>query len=296
MFLSTLFLKIIKTFVFILKNLCYTLIEVMSMDLGERIKSERRRAKMTQSELAEQLNIPYQRISQYERGVRIPKRDMLDRIASALGVTAAYLLGETTSLPSVDVLSSESMAVFCEHLDSYLDFLNKENSGDVLKKFGTNKPYQEIINSQSPISLKNAAKIAESLGVSLQYLLGETDDITPDLSPFIESIRAEMAGKDIDPEVIRALESMRVTFENDTILHATSIQSHAKTAIEKALKKLDSYVLEVCRDENAVTEVQKLNELQDMPIRIDHVIDYIKAKRNEIIRDMPGIIPPDTTE
>ena len=46
----------------------------------------RKKAGLTQKALADKLGIPYQGISQYERGVRKPKLETLDRIAEALGV------------------------------------------------------------------------------------------------------------------------------------------------------------------------------------------------------------------
>lgn len=63
------------------------------MTCGQRIKTARKQAGMTQSELANKLNIPYQSISQWERDVRNPKRETLQRIADALGVSVDYLLG-----------------------------------------------------------------------------------------------------------------------------------------------------------------------------------------------------------
>lgn len=56
------------------------------MTTGERIKAMRKRAGLTQAELAEKLEIPYQSIGQWERGIRIPKQETLIKIAKALGV------------------------------------------------------------------------------------------------------------------------------------------------------------------------------------------------------------------
>lgn len=62
------------------------------MTIGQRIKKARTEAHMTQEELATKLNIPYQSISQWERNLRNPKKENLQRIAEALGVsiTAFY--------------------------------------------------------------------------------------------------------------------------------------------------------------------------------------------------------------
>lgn len=55
------------------------------MTTGQRIKAARERAGMTQAELAAKLGIPYQSVSQWERGTRNPKQETLKRIAAALG-------------------------------------------------------------------------------------------------------------------------------------------------------------------------------------------------------------------
>ena len=66
------------------------------MTVGERIKAARKKAGMTQKELADKLGIPYQGISQYERGIRKPKIDTLVKIADSLGVTLEELLSTRT--------------------------------------------------------------------------------------------------------------------------------------------------------------------------------------------------------
>lgn len=56
------------------------------MNCGERIKAARKKAGLTQSELAERIGIKPQVISQYERGVKKnPKPATLKKIANALG-------------------------------------------------------------------------------------------------------------------------------------------------------------------------------------------------------------------
>lgn len=56
------------------------------MTTGQRIKAARKKAKMTQAELADKLEIPFQSISQWERDIRKPKRETIEKIANALKV------------------------------------------------------------------------------------------------------------------------------------------------------------------------------------------------------------------
>lgn len=70
---------------------------VIQMTTGERIKLARKNANVTQAELATKLDIPFQSISQWERDVRKPKLETLQRIATALGVSVSSLMDESTS-------------------------------------------------------------------------------------------------------------------------------------------------------------------------------------------------------
>lgn len=66
------------------------------MTTGERIKEARKKAGMTQAELAERLGTPYQTVSQWERDTRRPKIETLQRIAAALGVDVNLLISGQT--------------------------------------------------------------------------------------------------------------------------------------------------------------------------------------------------------
>ena len=63
--------------------------------LGKRLKQARKNTGHTQEYVANILGTTYQTISNYERGVRDPDTDSLDRLASLLNVTTDYLLGRT---------------------------------------------------------------------------------------------------------------------------------------------------------------------------------------------------------
>lgn len=64
------------------------------MTTGQKIKAARLKAGMTQAELAKKLGVAYQNIGQFERDVRKPKIDTLERIAAALGVFPTELLSD----------------------------------------------------------------------------------------------------------------------------------------------------------------------------------------------------------
>jgi transcriptional regulator with XRE-family HTH domain len=63
-------------------------------DFGRRLEEIRTDAGLTQTALAKALNTSQSAISQMESGEREPSFDMLRRLAAALGVTLAYLMGK----------------------------------------------------------------------------------------------------------------------------------------------------------------------------------------------------------
>lgn len=70
--------------------------EVIKMDIGERIRFVRQFRGLTQTELAEKSGLSADengriRISQYENGTRVPRKDMLEKISKALHINSMYL-------------------------------------------------------------------------------------------------------------------------------------------------------------------------------------------------------------
>ena len=59
-----------------------------------KFKEARKRAGMTQQELADKLHISFVNISQYENNKRNPKLNTIRRIAAALGVHESDLMGD----------------------------------------------------------------------------------------------------------------------------------------------------------------------------------------------------------
>lgn len=75
------------------------------MTAGQRIRTARKKAGMTQAELAARLNVPFQSVSQWERDIRNPKKETLDRIAKALDISADILY-EITDEKKVEIEKS----------------------------------------------------------------------------------------------------------------------------------------------------------------------------------------------
>jgi len=58
---------------------------------------------MTQKELATQLNIKQQAVSQYETGTSLPKIDVILKMAQIFNVSIAYLIGITKDTNNLDL-------------------------------------------------------------------------------------------------------------------------------------------------------------------------------------------------
>jgi transcriptional regulator with XRE-family HTH domain len=80
--------------------------EVITMTLGEKLKSIREQRGWTQSQAAERLGISSQVVSNYERDYRSPDKETLTRIAKVYNCSVDWLLGVTDNPERMDSPSS----------------------------------------------------------------------------------------------------------------------------------------------------------------------------------------------
>ena len=81
------------------------------MRIGDAIKRERKKAGLTQGELADRLDVTQSLIGQYERGVRNPKPSTIQRIADALGIHSASLTPVSSAQPETHDKRAETHGV-----------------------------------------------------------------------------------------------------------------------------------------------------------------------------------------
>ena len=74
------------------------------VSVGERIREKRQEIGMKQKTLADKVGISPQHLYQYESDRRIPKLDILTKIADALGTTVEHLLGSEVELMTIEEL------------------------------------------------------------------------------------------------------------------------------------------------------------------------------------------------
>lgn len=82
----------------------------IEMKLQKRLAELRKKAGLSQQELADRLNISRQTVSKWEGGKGLPPIDMLMRLSSLYGVSVDYLLGRVDR-PKEDTPEVESEAV-----------------------------------------------------------------------------------------------------------------------------------------------------------------------------------------
>lgn len=105
------------------------------MSIGEQIRKYRNEMSLSQKELGEKLGVSQAMIAQYESGKRIPKKETIEKIATALGV-------DPFSLYSFDMATSE--------LNSILSQNEKQNPkqhlvpDDLDIKFTTIREYKDF--------------------------------------------------------------------------------------------------------------------------------------------------------
>ena len=76
------------------------------MKIGEQIRELRKKAKMTQEDLAEALGVTPQAVSQWEHNVTVPSTDKLAKLAAVLHTSVNILTGEIAIDPEWTMLDS----------------------------------------------------------------------------------------------------------------------------------------------------------------------------------------------
>ena len=81
------------------------------MGLPERLIALRKKAKISQKELAEEIDVSQASIGYWERGQRTPSIDAVQKIAKYFNVTTDYLLGLTgDNTVNMDGLTEKEIA------------------------------------------------------------------------------------------------------------------------------------------------------------------------------------------
>jgi transcriptional regulator with XRE-family HTH domain len=104
--------------------------------LGRNLAHYRRRAKLTQEQIAESIQVEVVTISRYETGTTLPSLVTLESLAALIGVSIADLLTEEKPLPPdeseqirvmLELLSSDERRAVLEVLTTLVGFLRRQS-------------------------------------------------------------------------------------------------------------------------------------------------------------------------
>ncbi|MGN0652338.1 MAG: helix-turn-helix domain-containing protein [Gemmiger sp.] len=88
------------------------------MTIGENIRQARKKAGLTQRQLAEKSGVATITLQQYERGVREPKLDTIAKIARAMNLFASDLISDD-QWQNVDMTFTDTTERYCQETPQY---------------------------------------------------------------------------------------------------------------------------------------------------------------------------------
>ena len=149
----------------------------MSESLGQRLQQFRKRANLTQEEVATKLNITPQAVSKWENDVSAPDISLLGEIADMFGVTVDELLGrqpQTMYLPEGPRKPIDSLMLKIKVLSTDGDKVNVNLPLALVKVFVNSGMEIPQINGND--ALKNI-DFNQILSLCEQGLLGKLVDV-----------------------------------------------------------------------------------------------------------------------
>lgn len=165
------------------------------MDCGEKIKQKRKELNLTQTDLANKVNLAFGTISKYEKNeISIPS-NKLKEIANVLGVSVDYLLGDTTIANPQTYLE--------ERLETY--YLSEKEYDFIINDIINNEKIDlSILNSTQKNMGKVKQAYCEVFNVYINYLENSPLDSTININD--ENIKDYI--KPIDIKFIEMLKSI----------------------------------------------------------------------------------------
>lgn len=129
------------------------------MTIGERIRTARKKAGLTQKALGERCQMPDSQIRQYELGMVTPKIEQIQRIATALKCDITDLLSLTEAIPRLrnELQAEEPVSNLQKYLESIGYLILREEITKTIKKgyinFELSEQQQEMLNKNGYIMI-----------------------------------------------------------------------------------------------------------------------------------------------
>lgn len=140
-------------------------------NFATRLKELRKSHKVTALELSKTLDISKAAISQFENEANYPHCNTLCALADYFDVTVDYLIGRSDDATPLSFRSSFQKEL-SEHLLEIIPTLDETD----LEATGYSKDELYCLaDMEHQITFNEACNIADTLGISLDYLVGRTD-------------------------------------------------------------------------------------------------------------------------
>lgn len=140
--------------------------------IGQRIEKARIKRGMTLEEMGQRLGVSEALVNEWEKGLRIPDYKVLQRIGSILNWNWIDFVPEKNVYKDQEVLP-DVREVFIERM---LAEIENAGSADVEAAGIDTESYKRLAEHRDRLTLQRARDIADELGVTLDYLVGRTDD------------------------------------------------------------------------------------------------------------------------
>lgn len=153
--------------------------------VGERIKTARKKAKLSQNELAEKVDVERTRVSEWERGIHEPKGPKRERLLEVLGVKEDVIFAASDASMTAETSLAANLAPLAPQIykppnDAILvskDLFELLNSGflklnqqlaamtDLLKEYQRTQDNQALIDAVERAGREQKRMVEKILGI-----------------------------------------------------------------------------------------------------------------------------------
>lgn len=100
----------------------------ISMGIGDRIRTQRKKLRLTQVELAASVNVSSQVISNWERGYSQPNHEDVALLAEALDCSTEYLHGRKVEIDTLPKLTKKDEKDIAKKLENIIDSMDSDTA------------------------------------------------------------------------------------------------------------------------------------------------------------------------
>ncbi|MBQ8509968.1 MAG: XRE family transcriptional regulator [Clostridia bacterium] len=158
--------------------------------LGENIKGHRIRLKLSQNQLAEQMMVSFQAISNWERGITPPDLDNLCKLSRLYGVSLDALIGHSAQ-------GVERTMIGVDGGGTKTEFVLFSESGQVLRRFRLGQSNPSNVGMDGCFAI-----LSEGIDTLMEY------------SPNVCGVFAGMAGMLSEPPVEQVRAYLKIRYKN----------------------------------------------------------------------------------